>query len=375
MNPTLCKVLFAAFVMFTGSHADAAAPEWRVISIDNRDYLSLGNIASFYQLQAEQNPVDQHWILRDSRTRVETCGNPREIYINGVKQWLALPLLTQDGEILVSRLDLAKTLEPSLRPTLINNLAPFHTVVLDAGHGGQDGGSRNVAGQEKEYTMAVIRSLRKSLQSKGFRVILTRNNDEYLPLEARADFANHVSDAVFVSVHFNSSGDPAAKGFEVFTMTPCGAVSTSDLTATTPDQFRRLPGNDYDNASLALASCVQHSVLGHLSESDRGIKRARFAVLRLTHAPAILIEGGFLSNGIESKEINDPGWREKLAESVAVGIRSYQTLAGYKQPPKLMADYRDETLPGPATITGSVTRAANPAAANVRVTAVSNVQH
>ncbi len=318
--------------------------------------------------------MDHHWTLGDSRTRLETCTNPREIYINGVKQWLAYPLLVQDGDTLISRLDLAKTVEPSLRPTMIGNLAPFHTVVLDAGHGGQDGGGHSVAGQEKAYTLDVIKDLQKSLEAKGLRVVLTRNDDAYLPLESRADLANHAADSVFVSVHFNSSTDASAKGFEVFAMTPCGATSTSDLVAT-PDQFKQMPGNDFDNASLALATCVHHSLLGHVSDGDRGVKRARFAVLRLTHAPAILIEGGFLSNNVESREINDPVWREKLADAIAIGVRSFQNVAEYKEPPKLVADYRSEAMPGVATLINPAVFAANGSgSAKVPVVPVSN-QH
>lgn len=374
MKQILSQALFVLAFIAGTTGVRAADGDWQVISVNNRDYLSLGNVAKFYQLQTVQNPADHRVTLGDSRTRLETCLNPREIYINGVKQWLAFPLVNQNGELLISRLDLSKTIEPCLRPTMIGNLAPFHTVVLDAGHGGQDGGSRGVTGQEKEYTLEVIKSLRKSLQLKGFRVILTRNDDEYVPLESRADFANHVSDAVFVSVHFNSSPDAMAKGFEVFSMTPCGAVSTADLVATTPDQFKLMPGNDFDSASLALATCVHHSVLGHLPDGDRGVKRARFAVLRLTHAPSILIEGGFLSNGNESKEINDPAWREKLADSIATGIRSYQTLAEYKQPPKLVADYRSEASPGPVGVVDPNIVATNEITAKVQVTPVSNVQ-
>ena len=266
-----------------------------------------------------------------------------EVYVNGVKQWLSFPVLNQNGQQLVSRFDLAKTIEPCLRPTMISNLRPFHTVVLDAGHGGQDGGGHSTLGLEKDYTLDVIRDLKKSLESKGLNVILTRDTDAYLPLESRADRANEVADSVLVSIHFNSS-DASATGFEVFAMTPRGAASTADG-AVTLEQFKQMPGNDFDDASLAMATCVHHSLLGHLPETDRGVKRARFAVLRLTRSPAILIEGGFLTNASDSQNINDRLWRQKLADAIAVGVQSFQGVAGHKEPPKLLADYRSEQLP------------------------------
>ena len=372
MKRAFLFICLGVLLISNTSRSNGADSDWHLVSLAGRDYLSLANVAQFYHLRAEQNPQDLHWVLSDNRPRIETCANLRELYVNGVKQWLSFPLVNQNGDVLISRLDLAKTIEPSLRPTMIANLTPFHTVVLDAGHGGQDNGSCGLSGQEKTYTLDVIQSLRKSLEAKGFNVLLTRENDVYLPLEARADFANHSTDAIFVSVHFNSSGDAAASGFEVYAMTPWGAASTSD-TGVAPDQFKSMPGNDFDSASLALANCVHHAVLGHLADRDRGVRRARFAVLRLTHAPAILIEGGFLSNGAESREINDPAWREKLAESIATGVRSFQSVAVYKEPPKLMADYRSETaLPGPATFVNPAALAANPFVPKVPVFPVSN---
>ena len=323
--------------------------DWEIISVANRDYVTLDNVARFYDLHAQPQGVDNHLILGDSRVRLEVCSNPKEMYVNGIKQWLSFPVLYDGRRVLVSRFDLAKTIEPCLRPTLISNLRPFQTVVLDAGHGGQDGGGHSANGVEKDYTLDVIRNLKKALESKGLKVILTREDDAYLPLEDRAQRANATTDSILVSVHFNSSTDPGAAGMEVFSMTPRGAASTADATVTS-EQFSQMPGNDFDDASLALGTCVQHSLLGHLSQADRGVKRARFAVLRLTHSPSILIEGGFLTNPSESQRINNALWRENLADAIAVGVQSYENVAARKEPPKLLADYRSERLPLTGTI-------------------------
>lgn len=347
------------------------ADEWHIVKVEDRDYLTIDNIAQFYALQAQPRQAANHLVLEDNRVRLELCGNPREIYVNGVKQWLSFPILNRDGQTLVSRFDLAKTIEPSLRPTMISNLQPFRTVVLDAGHGGQDGGGRSMTGAEKEYTLDVIRDLKRALESKNLKVILTRESDAYLPLEDRASRANETVDSVFVSLHFNSSGDASAAGFEVYAMTPRGAASTGDGNSTS-DQFVQMPGNDFDDASLALATCVQHSLLGYLPQVDRGVRRARFAVLRLTHSPAILIEGGFLTNPSESQHINDAVWRQKLAEAIAAGVGSYGDVAGRKQPPKLVADYRSERLPLTGVIVDPAKLAVNPPLKPADVFPVSN---
>ena len=171
---------------------------------------------------------------------------------------------------------------------------------------------------------------------------MTREGDYFVPLEVRAQIANAARDSIFVSIHFNASGDdPNATGFEIFSFTPRGAPSTSD-NAVRSASFSKQPGSEVDAQSMALSACIYHSLLGHVPEYDRGIKRARFAVLRLTKVPAVLIEGGFLTEGGESKLIASKDWRANLAGAIGVGIESYRTMGVKKQPPMLVADYRKQ---------------------------------
>jgi N-acetylmuramoyl-L-alanine amidase len=169
---------------------------------------------------------------------------------------------------------------------------------------------------------------------------MTREGDYFVPLEVRAQIANAAPDSIFVSIHFNATDrDPNATGFEIFSFTPRGAPSTSD-TSLALSSLDMQAGSTVDTQSMALSSCIYHSLLGHIPEFDRGIKRARFAVLRLTRVPAVLIEGGFLTERGESELIAKNDWRTKLAQSISVGIQNYQALADKKQPPLLVADYR-----------------------------------
>jgi N-acetylmuramoyl-L-alanine amidase len=169
---------------------------------------------------------------------------------------------------------------------------------------------------------------------------MTRDRDVFIPLNKRPSIANETPNSIFVSVHFNS-GRPHANGFEVFAITPRGAPSTSDKVLRTRD-YREEPGNSVDVPSAALASSVYHSMLGHLTQIDRGLKRARFAVIRQATVPSILVEGGFISNAEEAKQIHDPEWREQLAKSIAAGVLGYKGLSELNRPPELMADYRRE---------------------------------
>ncbi|MFL6546346.1 MAG: N-acetylmuramoyl-L-alanine amidase, partial [Candidatus Udaeobacter sp.] len=257
------------------------------------------------------------------------------------------PLIEQDGKYLVSRTDVAKTIEPLVRPHRVPNVGKVDTVVLDPGHGGHDKGQVSRYGAEKEFALDVARKLRPLLQAKGLRVIMTREGDYFVPLEVRAKIANAARNSIFVSIHFNATNDnPNATGFEIFSFTPRGAPSTSD-SAVALSSFNMQPGSEVDAQSMALSACIYHSLLGHITEYDRGIKRARFAVLRLTKVPAVLIEGGFLTERGESRLISNKDWRGKLAAAIGVGIESYRSLEVKKQPPMLVADYRRQTKSSP----------------------------
>src|SRR5256885_5936167 len=282
--------------------------------------------------------------------QAETADHPlefvtgsREAMINGARSWLCFPVMEQEGKFLVSRTDVAKTIEPLVRPHRGPDVGKVQTVVLDPGHGGHDKGQVSRYGAEKDFALDVARKLRPILQAKGMRVIMTRESDYFVPLEVRAQIANSARNSIFVSIHFNATNDdPNATGFEIFSFTPRGAPSTSDGNVTA-SAVNMQPGSSVDAQSMALSACVYHSLLGHLPEYDRGIKRARFAVLRLTKVPAVLIEGGFLTERGECKLIAQKEWRTKLAHAIGVGIESYRALGIKKQPPMLVADYRRQT--------------------------------
>ena len=335
-----------AFFGFLFSLAIAAG-EWQVIKVNGHDYLSVDNISKFYGLPAEVVPSG-------AKTQTETADHPlefvsgsREAIINGARSWLCFPVIEQNGKSLVSRTDVAKTIEPLVRPHRVPDVGKIQTVVLDPGHGGHDKGQVSPYGAEKDFALDVARKLRTILQAKGLRVIMTREGDYFVPLEVRAKIANAARNSIFVSIHFNASGDdPNATGFEIFSFTPRGAPSTSDQNVAARS-FNMQPGSSVDAQSMALSACIYHSVLGQLREYDRGIKRARFAVLRLTKVPAVLIEGGFLTERGESKLISNKDWRAKLAGAIGIGIENYQALPVKKQPPMIVADYRRQTKSAP----------------------------
>src|SRR5947208_959803 len=321
----------------------SAADDWKIIKVSGSDYLSVENISHFYGLPAGISASGEKVELETVKNPLEFVGGSREVMINGARSWLCFPVIEHDGKYLVSRTDVAKTIEPLVRPHRVSNVGKVQTVVLDPGHGGYDRGQVSRYGYEKDFALDVARKLRPLLLAKGLRVIMTREGDYFVPLEVRAQIANAARDSIFISIHFNATNDdPNATGFEIFSFTPRGAPSTSD-DSVTPSSLSMQAGSQVDAQSMALSACIYHSLLGHIPEFDRGIKRARFDVLRLTKVPAVLVEGGFLTERGESQLIATKEWRAKLAHAISVGIESYRALGVKKQPPLLVADYRRES--------------------------------
>jgi len=316
--------------------------DWQVIKVGPRDYLSIDNIAKFYGLIGNVDSTGRSVVLNNGRNQLQVTLDSREAIVNGIRNWLCFPVIAHDNKFLVSRIDLAKTIEPQLRPHMIQRSGKIQTIVLDPGHGGYDKGAASRFGNEKDFALDVARKLRPLLQAKGFKVIMTRENDVFIPLEVRARIANQTKDSIFVSIHFNAtSSNPNATGFEIFSLTPRGAPSTSDESLAL--HFVNMQaGSPMEAQSFELAAVVYHSMCGHfLQEFDRGIKRARFAVLRRTQIPAILVEGGFLSESTgDAKRIADSEFRKQLAESICVGLEGYRALVEKKQRPMLVAEYR-----------------------------------
>ena len=170
------------------------------------------------------------------------------------------------------------------------------TVVIDAGHGGYDRGG--IPGQrvsEKDMTLDVARRLRSVLAASGYRVVMTRDSDVFVPLGTRCAIANSNRNAIFVSVHFNSATRSGASGIETYF---------------------------YSRDSLSLASAIHHYVAGGAPSENRGVRRRGYYVLRRTNIPAVLVECGFLTNPTEAGYAQNASYRQKLAEAIASGVRS-----------------------------------------------------
>jgi N-acetylmuramoyl-L-alanine amidase len=227
-----------------------------------------------------------------------------------------------DGQVIVNTLDLRKNIEPLLRSFQLPP-ADERVIVIDPGHGGSNTGTRSGDGRfEKEFTLDWAFRLAPLLETNGWKVFLTRTNDVDVSLNDRVDFAEQQEADLFVSLHFNSpgSGSRDAAGLETYCLTPVGM--TSSLTRGYEDNISQsFPNNAFDEQNITYAVRL-HAALLKLGIADRGVRRARFqTVLRGHNRPAVLIEGGFLSNPAEARRIADPAFRQKLAEAIAEALK------------------------------------------------------
>jgi len=365
--------------IFCALFSHSALAGWTIYPFDGREYVSLDEIAAFYgfpkpppvsaaakpppatlgvppaaparsratvatefglALRDIVDPDAKPITLDSGAMQLEITPGAREARINGVKQWLAFPVHQEGDKILISRLDLSKVIEPRLRPELIAGFQPVTTVVLDPGHGGHDNGAPSRYGYEKDFALDVALRARKLLEALHYKVVMTRTTDVFIPLDQRPAPANHLPGAIFISIHFNSSSSNLeARGFEIFSMAPRGVPATNDALPRERD-LRSEPGNNSELQSSALAGSVYNSLLGQVPMEDRGLKYARFAVLRLCSAPAVLVECGFMSNNAESALVGTGIWRQHVAEALADGVENYKLLCEKKQRPKVLADYR-----------------------------------
>ena len=228
-----------------------------------------------------------------------------------------------NGQPCVHTLDLKKTLEPLAGGSCLSLLKTNPTIVIDPGHGGQDSGTSSVLRyqHEKDFTLDWARRLGALLATNGWQVFLTRNYDTDLSVSNRVVFAEAHKADVFLSLHFNSSApNDQQSGLETYCLTPTGMPSTVTR-GYNDDAALVFPNNAFDAQNLQFASLVHRALLQINGRHDRGLRRARYlGVLRGQNRPAILVEGGYLSNPHEARLIADPAYRQRLAEAVAKAL-------------------------------------------------------
>jgi N-acetylmuramoyl-L-alanine amidase len=311
----------------------AASTRLGAVTFDGQYYVSLaefarGNGFRIYTVKQGQD------VLLNKNLRLVFDANSAQAQIGGVNVRLSYPIAADHGELLISQLDLNTALRPLIYPQKPGNRR-IATICLDPGHGGKDTGNRVVGfltHNEKTYTLALGLELKRQLALAGFRVIMTRTKDVFVELPDRPAMANRNGADLFMSLHFNASpvDKNAIAGPETYCITPVGAASSNahGESGEFGSAFGNSPtaANRCEDKSLLLAYEMEKSLVQNLHANDRGVRRARFAVLRDATMPAILIEGGYMTNPTEGKNIYSASYRREMAAAIVKGILAYQKL-------------------------------------------------
>ncbi|MFZ0829397.1 MAG: N-acetylmuramoyl-L-alanine amidase [Verrucomicrobiia bacterium] len=303
--------------------------------IIGQNYVSVADWARANGLKCAWLKRGDEVVATNRTARLVFDKDSRLVEVNGTEVALSFPVAADHGVLLIAQMDLNTAVRPLLYPPRFTDARRVTTICLDPGHGGRDTGNHTFWRSEKTYTLALALEMRAQLLKAGFNVILTRNRDTYVELPDRPALANRRGADLFVSLHFNATptGKNEVQGPQTYCITPVGASSTDAQGEGAG--FGVTVANRVEQKSLLLAYQVQKSLVQNLGVPDRGVRRARFAVLRDATMPAILIEGGYMTHPAESKRIYSAVGRSQMAQSIVKGILAYQRLVSPPPPPSL----------------------------------------
>lgn len=304
------------------------APAW-CLAASLHDPVLLNDLAARYGFPSvTETPQDVTW--KSSYSSLVFRTQTRRLFFNGRLFWLNGAVDPSGKVWTITRADADTVIKPLLQTSNILRNQGYSIVVLDPGHGGKDPGAiGHRRTYEKKIVLDITKRVKRKLNASHVAVRMTRTRDKTLQLPQRPQLANKWGADVFVSIHANSASRTAAQGIETFVMPVVGFPST---TSVTPNK-KVYPGNRSDGANTLLAAFIQQGILSQTKATDRGVKRARFTVLRDAKCPAALVEVGFLSNPSEASKLIDASYRDRVAEGIAQGILTYLVKAEASQHP------------------------------------------
>lgn len=263
--------------------------------------------------------------LESQWTQLEFTKDQRTFELNGIVVYLGRPVAATAGKLWIQERDYERTIQPILTPQVFSAPPALRRIMIDPGHGGKDPGTMNSGLRltEKHLALDLAKRLERLLKAQGYEVLLTRTTDEFIELTDRSAKANKWNADLFVSLHFNAVDAASVAGAETYAFTPQFDASSARSKETSSDQ-KFFPANNQDVWNVLAAFYVQRELISDLRTNDRGVKRARFLMLRDLDCPGILIEGGFVTNDREGRNIGSAAYRQKMAVSIAEGILTYQ---------------------------------------------------
>ena len=216
------------------------------------------------------------------------------------------------------------------KPAQPQTSKPFAVVVLDPGHGGEDSGAMCGGVMEKDLTLDIARRVDRLLDSEGVATLMTRVGDSYVSLADRAAFGNRATGSIFISIHFNEDNKPVATGVETYYA--AHQINSGSTFGSWLPFFSRTPSNSPRPESQSLAGFIQQALVARTRSIDRGTQAKQFFVIANVTSPAVLIEGGFITNKDELLKLASEDYRDQLAAAVADGVLRYRDAVSQRKP-------------------------------------------
>jgi N-acetylmuramoyl-L-alanine amidase len=325
-------------------------------TIGGYEYIPLARLCDFYDVKYKWDAYISTARLEKGRDEIVVRNGSSTILVNSAHRKMDRPAVLSSGEICVP-MSFVKNYFGTLVSGRVTEAAPavpegisgpkiyrIRTVIVDAGHGGKDPGAigRRVRLREKNMTLPVAKKIGSILENAGMKVKYTRSSDVFIPLPRRAEIANNAKADLFISVHINASRSRSLSGFECYYLSEATddnaraleALEDSSVSMNENAQVERsrqldktlwdlaLTENRAESSELASYICdsVENSHLTYV----RGVRSARFYVLKHTHMPAVLAEVGYLSNKTEEAKMKDRVYLDRMAAAIADGILKYK---------------------------------------------------
>lgn len=347
-NPLSLVFLCGLFIMSGCATTRVYHPaESYLFRIEGTSYLPLSDIARLNEMRLHWDPSTRKAELKNETVHLRFRVGSPVVMINDETELLDHPVLWHQGMVVVPS-SFSKTLAEILgrEEARIPPRPPYRikTVVIDAGHGGGDPGAIGRTGtKEKNLNLDIARRLKNELEAQDLHVIMTRKDDHFVSLTRRTYVANHAKADFFVSIHCNASRNRRVDGFEVYHL----SLNVDDAARASVASAEELPIEEeqasYDTSSgglkttlwdlmyaehraesAELAKYVTWAMNKRLPSPNRGVKSARFFVLKGVKMPAILVEAGYLTHRGEEASLKQKSYRQEVAEAIASGILAYK---------------------------------------------------
>lgn len=285
--------------------------------------VSIRDIASHYGMTI--STPGKKIILSNQTVTLEFSTEGREARINGQELWLHAPPSRSWGRWCITETDTQKVIAPILSPSSYLRGYGTAVVVLDPGHGGADPGASSRRGlTEQRVTLDIAKRVRAKLISEGFRAYLTRDVDRAIELENRPRLAASRRADLFVSIHLNAAQSRDSHGVETYVLTSPGFPSTSGSNGERNSKNNAsYKANARDAANNIFGYYLQKNLRTAAQAEDRGLRHARFVVLKEAPCVAVLVECGFLSNSADERRLMTDEHRNTIATGIVKGIIEY----------------------------------------------------